>query len=164
MKMSNNILQLTVCREAEGWQLRLENSEHDTERIIPLEFLVDNKNLSAKPDGMEFRSERCDLLRIRGRGRTSLRFRFDGVKQFENACAREDGGIESAILKTGKLLFVPLKGAIWHNAMWLPAKAQAGDYVIDLLPAIETLEFEAAIHAYYSNGVRDIAYTDFDLL
>ena len=158
--MSMNNLNLIVGKAAEGWQLRLCNTEYESERIIPIEFLVDNKKLSEKPDGIEFHFERGDLLRVRGRGRASLRFRFDGVKQFENACAREDGSIETAFLMTGKLLFVPLKGAIWHNAMWLPAKAQAGDYVIDLLPAMETMEFEAAIHAYYSNGVRDSEYKE----
>ena len=160
--MSAIFLQLSIQTDAEGWNLRLFNPEHNTERIVPLEFLIDNKKLSAKPDGMEFREQHGNLLRVRGRGRASLRFRFDNIMQFENACAREDDGIESAFIRTGKLLFVPLKGALWHNAMWLPEKAQVGDYVIDLLPPVETLEFEAAIHAYYSNGLRDDSYPSFD--
>ena len=129
------------------------NAEYDTQRVIPIEFLIDNKRLSKAPEGLELRQRHPDLLKVSGRGRASLRFRFDGIRQFENACPREDGSIETAFLMTGKLLFVPLRGALWHNAMWIPAKAQSDDFVIDLIPSIETLEFEAAIYAYYSNGV-----------
>ena len=154
-------MELTVHLESQPLCLRLYNAENDKERIIPIEFLIDNKLLSKVPEGLEFRSERPDLLSVRGRGRASLRFRFDGIQQFENACPREDGSIETAFLLTGKLLFVPLKGALWHNAMWIPSKAQAEDYIIDLLPSIETQEFEAAIHAYYSNGIRSESYAAF---
>ena len=155
-------IELTVQTVPESCYLRLCNIEYGTQRIVPLEFLIDNKRLSRAPEGIEFYTQRSDLLRVRGRGRTTLRFRFDNIKQFENACPREDGSIEAAIIQTGKLLFVPLKGAIWHNAMWIPEKAQAGDFVIDFIPPVETLEFEAAIHAYYSNGVRDEAYAAFN--
>jgi len=148
----------------ESGNLCLHNSEYETARRIPLEFLVDNKALSAMPPGIEFRAEQPDLLRVRGRGRAALRFQFDDMKQFENACPREDGSIEAAFIQIGKLLFVPLRGALWHNSMWIPAKAQVDDFFIDLLPAAETLEFEAAIHAYYSNGLRCEAYAPFDSL
>ncbi|MCL2124416.1 MAG: hypothetical protein FWH33_00315 [Oscillospiraceae bacterium] len=148
-------LQLSVTTDAVPWALRLYNTEHDTERLIPIDFFIDNKRLSRAPDGIKFVKNRPDKFTVYGSGRTILRFCFEGIKQFENACAREDGSIETAFLKTGKLLFVPLKGAIWHNAMWIPEKAQSDDFIIDLLPSIETNEFQAAIYAYYSNGVRD---------
>jgi len=140
----------------------LKNTENNTERSIPLEFLVDNKHISNMPDGLEFRSENRELLRVRGRGRALLRMRFDNMQMFENACPREDGSIEVAYIKTGKLLIVPLKGALWHNAMWRPERAKTDDFIVDLMPSVETLEFEAAIHAYYSNGVRHGHYVSFD--
>ena len=150
--------------DAENVCIRLCNTEYGTDRPVPLEFLIDNKRLTNMPGNMEFRTERPGVLRVRGRGRAALRFLFNGMKQFENACPREDGGLEVAFLQTGKLLFVPMRGALWHNAMWVPAKAQVDDFILDLLPSAETLEFEAAIHAYYSNGVRDADYAPFDTL
>ena len=142
--------------------IQLTNIEYGTERRIPAEFLVDNKVLSEAPQGVEFKAQGDGLLRVRGRGRASLRLRFDDMRMFENACPREDGSIEAAFIQTGKLLFVPLRGALWHNAMWRPAPAKTDDFIIDFIPAIETLEFEAAIHAYYSNGVRNETYLPFD--
>jgi len=155
---------INILQDSGAWYLRLHHVSSGNERVIPLEFLIDNKQLSSWPEGLEYRIQQPDLLRIRGRGRTTLRFRFDEIKQFENACAREDGSIETAFLMTGKLLFVPLRGALWHNAMWIPEKAQANDYIIDLIPSIETFEFEVAIHAYYSNGVRNDSYIAFDAI
>lgn len=157
--MSN--LQLMLYSEASPY-IHLINTEYGTDRRIPVEFLVDNKRLSGTPEGVEFRAESECLLRVRGRGRAALRLRFDDMQMFENACPREDGSIEVAFIKTGKLLFVPLRGALWHNAMWLPAPAKTDDFIIDLIPSIETLEFEAAVHTYYSNGVRNEKYLLFD--
>jgi len=133
-------------------QIRLINKDYGVSRDVPFEFLIDNKRLSGMHPGAELISERADLIRVRSRGRAAMRFLFEGMKQFENACPREDGGIEVAFIQTGKLLFVPLRGALWHNAMWIPAKAQTQDFVIDLLPSVETNEFEACILAYFSNG------------
>ena len=143
--------------------LRLSNSEYDTERFVLLEFLIDNKLISKMPQGIEIRSESRELLRVRGRGRASLRMKFNNMQMFENACPREDGSIEVAYIKTGKILIVPLRGALWHNAMWLTAPAKTDDFYIDLIPSVETLEFEAAVHAYYSNGVRQESYALFDV-
>ncbi|MCL1835333.1 MAG: hypothetical protein FWG48_04155 [Oscillospiraceae bacterium] len=144
--------------------LLLRNSEYNTQRLIYIEALIDNKLLSSMPGSIEFRAEGPALMRIRGRGSAALRLRFDDMKMFENACPREDGSIEAAFMQTGKLLIVPLRGALWHNAMWLPAPAKTDDFILDLLPSVETLEFEAAIHAYYSNGVRNDTYRDFEEL
>jgi hypothetical protein len=100
-------------------------------------------------------------LRIRGEGGVGLRFSFKTI-QFENASPKENGDMEIAYIILGKLLFAPLKGAMLCGAKWVPAKARAEDFDLELLPSVETGKFEAAIHEYYSNGMRDGEYASFD--
>jgi hypothetical protein len=146
----NTNVALTIVNE----NLVLSNSERSTERLIQLSALLDNKRYSAIPDSIKLTGVSPTLLHICGNGRNVLRLTFDGIQQFENACPREDGSLEVAFLKLGKILIVPVSGALWHNAMWIPEKAQCNDFIVDLLPSAETRQFEAKIYAYYSNGLR----------
>ncbi|MCL2069174.1 MAG: hypothetical protein FWH00_04665 [Oscillospiraceae bacterium] len=75
---------------------------------------------------------------------------------------KEDGSMEMAYVLLGKLLFVPLKGSLWSGAKWIPAKAMVEDFNMEFIPSAETGEFEAAVHEYYSNGMRDSEYAPFD--
>ena len=99
-------------------------------------------------------------LRVRGAG-FGLRLGFR-TRMFENMSPKEDGAMEMAYSMLGKLLFVPLKGSLWSGAKWIPAKAMVEDFNMELLPSVETGEFETAIHEYYSNGMRDKSYAPFD--
>ena len=98
-------------------------------------------------------------LRIRGNG-IGLRLSFQ-TRMFENLSPKEDGSMEMAYVMLGKLLFVPLKGAMWHGAKWIPQKAMVEDFDMVLLPSVETREFEIAIHEYFSNGKKDNEYNSF---
>jgi len=99
-------------------------------------------------------------MRIRGEG-VGLRFCFK-TKLFENASPNENGDMETAFVLIGKLLFVPLKGVLQCSGTWIPSKAKAEDYDINLLPSTETKMFETAIHEYLSNGWRDEKYASFE--
>ena len=100
-------------------------------------------------------------IRIRGNG-IGLRFCFDNMIQYENASPKENGDLEIAYIILGKLLFVPLKGSMWSSAKWAPRKAQVDDFILELIPPVETGQYEAAIHEYYSNGRREEKYIPFD--
>jgi hypothetical protein len=127
-----------------------------------VDFSAQRVSLSNELGVVQFRFESDNILRICGEGKLGLRFAARNLKQFENACPREDGSIEVAFLMLGKLLFVPLKGALYHNAMWNPAKAQAEDFDIVLLPSVENAVFDCAVHEYFSNGVRLEKYAVWD--
>ncbi len=99
-------------------------------------------------------------IRIRGEG-ISLRFYFK-MQMFENCSPKENGDFEIAYEILGKLLFVPIKGAVWCNAKWNCEIVQAEDFIIDLIPPVETMRFETAVHEYYSNRTRDNEYAPFD--
>lgn len=101
-------------------------------------------------------------LRIRGKGRVNLRFYIRNMKAYENGSPKEDGSVEVIYEILGKLLFVPLKGALRQDSMWKHKVARADDFTIDLVPGIDTEEFETVIHEYYSNGMRDAEYPPFD--
>jgi|GEM_PF-2283712 len=101
-------------------------------------------------------------LRIRGKGRVSLRFYISGMKQFENGSPKEDGSVEVIYEILGKLLFVPVKGALRQDSFWNHNAVKADDFTIDLVPSVESDGFEAAIHEYYANGERDKSYPPFD--
>lgn len=101
-------------------------------------------------------------LRIRGKGQASLRFYIRNLKAYENGSPKEDGSVEVIYEVLGKLLFVPLKGALRQDSLWNHKAARADDFTIDLVPSVDTGEFDAVIHEYYSNGVRDSEYPSFD--
>lgn len=139
-------------------------------RIVPV---VDNKEISfeysAEPGKMTIKTYRGTAeicfadkkqIRIRGEG-ISLRFYFK-MQMFENCSPKENGDFEIAYEILGKLLFVPLKGAVWCNAKWNCETVQAEDFIIDLIPPVETMRFETAVHEYYSNRMRDNEYVPFD--
>lgn len=139
-------------------------------RIVPV---VDNKEISfeysAEPGKMTIKTYRgaaeiCFFdkkqIRIRGEG-ISLRFCFK-MQMFENCSPKENGDFEIAYEILGKLLFVPIKGAVWCNAKWNCETVQAEDFIIDLIPPVETMRFETAVHEYYSNRTRDNEYAPFD--
>ena len=129
---------------------------------IPFEYSVEPGKLTIKTfkGTIEicFAGER--QIRVRGDG-IGLRFYFKTII-YENASPKENGDLEVAYIILGKLLFVPLQGAMWNNAKWIPQKAQADDFMLELLPPVETGKYEAAIHEYYSNGFRDQIYSPFD--
>jgi len=141
--------------EIKNSELIFSNSELGTDRAISISSLIDNKHLSNIPDSIEFISESPGVMRVLGKGREVLRLTFEGIKQFENACPREDGGLDVSLVRLGKILISPKRGAMWHNAMWVPAKAQCNDFIVDLLPSQETGEFECVIYTYYSNLALD---------
>lgn len=91
----------------------------------------------------------------------NLRF-VSAMMLFEHCTPTEDGCIEAAYVMMGKLLFVPLRGAMYTDAMWVPKKSRANDFMIEFLPSVETGIAEAVIHEYYSNGLRNENYEDFD--
>ena len=131
-------------------------------KMIPFTYTVEPGRLAIKTyKGI---AEICfagqKQLRVRGNG-ISLRFSFK-MRQFENCSPKENGDYEVAYEILGKLLFVPLRGSIWCNAKWNHNTVQSDDFIIDLIPPVETMQFEAAIHEYYSNGTRDENYIPFD--
>ncbi len=131
-------------------------------KVIPFTYTVEPGRLVIKTyKGM---AEICfagqKQLRVRGYG-ISLRFSFK-MRQFENCSPKENSDFEVAYEILGKLLFVPLKGSVWCNAKWNHNTVQSDDFIIDLIPPVETMQFEAAIHEYYSNGTRDENYIPFD--
>jgi hypothetical protein len=109
----------------------------------------------------EFSFQRGNLLRIRGRG-AALRFICNDLKIYENAAPREDGSLEIAYEILGKFLLVPLRGALRHDAFWNHQDVRTKEFTVDFLPDSVTGEFEAAMHEYYSNGIRDKDYPGFD--
>jgi len=140
-------------------------------KIVPV---VDNKELSyeysVEPGKMSIKTYRgaaeiCfadkSQIRIRGEG-INLRFYFR-MQQFENCSPKENGDFEVAYEILGKLLFVPIKGAVWCNAKWNCKTVQAEDFIIELISPVETKKFETAIHEYCSNGTRDKEYKPFDV-
>jgi putative isomerase len=129
---------------------------------IPYEYSVEPGKLMIKTfkGTIELCFAEEKQIRIRGNG-IGLRFYFKTI-MFENASPKENGDLEVAYIILGKLLFVPLQGAMWNNAKWVPRKAMADDFMLELLPPVETGKYEAAIHEYYSNGIRDQEYTPFD--
>lgn len=129
---------------------------------IPYEYSVEPGKLTIKTfkGAIELCFAAEKQIRVRGDG-IGLRFYFKTI-MFENASPKENGDLEVAYIILGKLLFVPLQGAMWNNAKWVPRKAQADDFMLELLPPVETGKYEAAIHEYYSNGVRDREYAPFD--
>ncbi|MDR0917587.1 MAG: hypothetical protein LBN02_10440 [Oscillospiraceae bacterium] len=167
---------LAIFDDAGELYLAIRNSEYpelERHHIARLTLAVDNKRVTpdiAIADGVltlttrlgevVFRFDRPDLLRVAGHGRVALRLHFEGLHQFENAAPREDGSLEVAFVVLGKVLIVPLAGALHHDAMWVPARAQSEDFTAELLPSVETLRFDAAIHEYFSNGVRDEEYAE----
>ncbi len=139
-------------------------------RVVPV---VDNKEISfeysVEPGRMTIKTYRGTAeicfnghkqIRIRGDG-ISLRFCFK-MRQFEYCSPKENGDFEISYEILGKLLFVPIKGAVWCNAKWNCNTVQTDDFIIDLIPPVETMKFATAIHEYYSNGARDKEYIPFD--
>ena len=63
-----------------------------------------------------------------------------------------------SLTKYWETAFVPIKGAVWCNAKWNCEIVQAEDFIIDLIPPVETMRFETAVHEYYSNRTRDNEY------
>ncbi|MDR1541286.1 MAG: hypothetical protein LBU32_25485 [Clostridiales bacterium] len=127
------------------------------------EYFADPGKLTLKSTTgtIEFCFEKPGILRVRGTG-ASLRLSFDDIEIYENAAPREDGSLEAAFSIIGKLLFVPLAGSMRHDAFWMHAAARTKEFTIDFSPSVETGTFEAAIHEYYSNGVRASSYLPFD--
>lgn len=158
-------LYLSISRSPNMWMQR-----KNLVRIVPV---VDNKEVpyeyDVEPNRLVIRTYRGNIemcfdeggrLRVRGRG-ASLRFCFT-MMLFENACPTEDGAWEIAFMILGKLLFVPLKGALFCSGRWSPAKSRSDDFILELIPSVETGLFEAAVHEYRSNGVRLKEYASFD--
>jgi len=131
--------------------------ELERQDLMRFELLVDNKRITpqVRSDGGELVLNTTlgsvsfgfdgEKLRITGTGRVYVRFYAENLKQFENGAPTEDGGIEVAFIVFTKVLFKPLAGVLRHDAMWIPAKAQAEDFTIELHPGIETRVFECEI-------------------
>ncbi len=158
-------LYLSVTRSPDLWMQR-----KNLVRIVPV---MDNKELiyeyEVQPDKLTIHTvcgtaEICfdekNHLHIRGQG-IHLRF-SSSMMLFENCVSTEDGALEAAYIMIGKLLFVPLLGAMYSDAIWVPQKSRADDFIIEFLPAVETNRFEAVIQEYYSNGLREKFYLPFD--
>ena len=139
-------------------------------KVVPI---IDNKEIpfeySVEPGKMTIKTYRGSAeicfdgqkqVRIRGDG-ISLRFCFK-MRIFEYCSPKENGDFEISYEVLGKLLFVPIKGAVWCNAKWNCNTVQTDDFIIDLIPPVETMKFETAIHEYYSNRTRDKEYSLFD--
>ena len=158
-------LYLSISRSPNMWMQR-----KNLVRMVPV---VDNKEVpyeyDVEPSRLIIHTYRGDIelcfdeggrLRVRGKG-AALRFCFE-MMLFENACPRENGDWEIAFMILGKLLFVPLKGALFCNGRWKPAKSRADDFILELIPSVETGMYEAAVHEYRSNGVRLAQYPSFE--
>ena len=107
---------------------------------------------------MCFDDKGCLRIRLKN---INLRLASD-MMLFEHCTPSEDGSIEAGYVMMGKLLFVPIRGAMYTDAMWVPNKSRADDFMIEFLPSVETGIAEAVIHEYYSNGLREEGYEDFD--
>jgi hypothetical protein len=100
-------------------------------------------------------------IRVRGTGAISLKFSF-AMETFEVAAPKENGDLEVRVIILGKILFAPLRGAMHSNGKWVPQKAMTEDFDLELIPSLESNGFEAAIHEYYTNSMRDKSYAPFD--
>jgi hypothetical protein len=161
-------------RELYLYFARSPSPEVERDKLIRIMPVIDNKedprweyragpeglSISATRGSIDFCFQRGNLLRIRGKGAT-LRFSCGDFKIYENAAPREDGSLEIAYEILGKFLLVPLKGALRHDALWSHKEVRTQNFTVDFLPDAVGGEFEAALHEYYSNGVRDPAYPDF---
>ncbi|GHU99072.1 hypothetical protein FACS189483_07910 [Spirochaetia bacterium] len=149
--------------------------EIERPNLIRITPVIDNKEdpkweYSADPGSLtlrnikgtvEFVFQRGNLMRIRGKG-ASLRLVCNDLKIWENAAPREDGSLEIAYEILGKFLLVPLKGSLRHDALWIHKDVRVKEFTVDLSPDAASGEYEIALHQYYSNGVRDLSYPDFD--
>jgi putative isomerase len=172
---------LAIFEDGESRDLYLTISRSPTpkverKKLIRFSPVIDNKDIpswdyevrpgkltiSTFAGTVEFCFAGPKRLRIRGKGRVSLRFYIHNLKTFENGSPREDGSVEVVYEVLGKLLFIPLKGSLRQDSFWRNTAARSDDFTIELIPSAETNEFEAVIHEYYSNGVRDESYPPFD--
>jgi hypothetical protein len=113
--------------------------------------------LSCPAGTVRFEAASQDKLIITGN--SEVRFEFRNLRQFDNACALGGGTLEVAFVVLGKLLFKPISGALYHNALWIPAKAQADDFDAVLLPDASTGHFECELLEYFSNPDIELLQT-----
>ena len=146
----------------------------ERKNLIKLAPVLDNKEISykyyAEPGKLTITTFKGNIeicfandrqIRVKGKG-IGVRFSFNNMIRFENASPKENGDLEIAYIILGKLLFSPLRGSMSNNAVWTPGKAMVEDFMIEMIPPMDTGEYEIAIHEYYSNGWRDGQYAPFD--
>ncbi len=108
-----------------------------------------------------------DQLRVRGSG-VGLRLVLCAESPKGSCCGCRGmypvpgGGWEADMGEHGKMLFVPLSGALVLTDPWNVEKNEYDRLDIDFVPSVETGCFEAAVHEYMDTRRRDDSYLPFD--
>ncbi len=158
-------LYLSLSRSPDMWLLRknlvlVQPMVNGSPVPYEYEMTPERLTLTTQAGAIECCFSREGVLRVRGRG-VQLRFGFAPMLH-EGGYPVGHGDWEVSFDAIGKLLFVPLTGAISCNARWLAQEERSCDFVIDALPSAESGVFELAIHEYDACGQRAAAYPPFD--
>ncbi len=128
---------------------------------------VAHLRIDTEHGSVEFCMNDKDQLRIRGNG-VGLRMVLRAEKPFGSCCGcrgmypTPDGAWEADMCQHGKMLFVPLKGALSLTDPWNVEKNEYDKLDIDFIPAADTDVFEAAVHEYMDSRRKDDVYSAFD--
>ncbi len=158
-------LYLSVTRSPEMWSQRL--------HLIHLAPMLDNVELpyeyDVEPGRLTIRTcaGRIEMsfddghrLHIRGTG-ARLRMRFKTLP-FENCCPKGNGAWEVSLSVVGRLLFVPVSGALYCDGKWNAEKQRADDFIMEWIPPVGSDQFEAVVENDYNAIARLDRYMSFD--
>ena len=137
--------------------------------VIPYTYFadVDHLRMDTEHGTVEFCMNELDQLRIKGCG-VGLKMVLRAEKPFGSCCGcrgmypTPDGAWEADMGVHGKMLFVPLKGAMVLTDPWNVEKNEYDKLDIDFVPAADTGVFEAAIHEYMDTRRKDASYPEFE--
>jgi hypothetical protein len=137
--------------------------------VIPYTYYADINHLQMNTahGSVEFCMDDTDQLRIRGNG-VGLKMILRAEKPFGSCCGcrgvypTPEGAWEADMGIHGKMLFVPLKGALVLTDPWNVKKNEYDKLEIEFVPTAETDTFETAIHEYMDYRGREKSYPPFD--
>ncbi|MBR3555898.1 MAG: hypothetical protein IKN89_08290 [Oscillospiraceae bacterium] len=138
---------------------------------LPYTYHADEAVLSMYcPKGeVSFCMDATDQLRVRGSG-VGLRLRlraelpFGGTDGALGVYPTPEGCWEADMGYSGKLLLVPLKGAMMVTAPWDREAGKYGKVIFDFLPDAGSGAFEAVLHEHMDYRIREKEYDAFDVV
>ena len=137
--------------------------------VIPYTYFADEASLRIDTEygTVEFCMDNLDQLRIKGTG-IGLKMVLRAEKPFGSCCGcrgmypTPDGAWEADMGVHGKMLFVPLEGAMILINPWNMEKNEYDKLNIDFVPNESNNVFNVAIHEYMDYRHRDDSYPAFD--
>lgn len=158
-------LYLSVTRSPEMWSQRLylvKLTPVLDNIALPFEYDVEPGRLMIRTcmGRIEMSFDDGHRLHIRGTS-VRLRMQFKTIP-FENCVPKGNGAWEVSLSVVGRLLCVPVAGALYCDAKWDVEKRRADDFIMEWIPPVGSDQFEAVIENDYNTIARLDRYMSFD--